>query len=295
MKIKKLLLPLTVVFGLVLAACGTSGANNGTGTPVISGTMPGESGTMIGTAEGTPMPGGTMEGTTTMMPVETGTSKSMGTGTPEGTAVLPPTGNVDPGRVSNELQFDIYSQDGQQVGTVNDLILDFASSSVSYVVVDTSSGTIPVPWDELSVSTSPMMPGGTDTALGTATETSMGAGTVGENPDFFVLKVDQSTFDAAPTIDLSTLPAIGESATGWDSQYTDYWNGQMGSTGMGTETSVPGTSTTTEATMGTTETMVPGATTSSTGTSMGVSLQGVALATKLMSSNGCGRQQHCHH
>ena len=216
MQIKKLLPPLMVVLTLVLAACGpTIGA---TGTSV-GGTLPAET-TTAGASEST-LPAMTeTTGTAPAMTETVGTPASGETGTPSGTEVLPPTGSTDPGRVSNILQFGVYNQNNEQIGNVQDLVVDFNLASISYVVVNSASGSlIPVPWDALTLVTSD-------------------SGTQSGSPNTFVLKVHQSVFDGAPTIDLSAFPQFGNEAGNWDADIRSYWESNMG---MGTETATPGT------------------------------------------------------
>src|SRR5512144_901425 len=65
----------------------------------------------------------------TEMPTET----SVATETPGG---VPVTGAVNPARVSNELDFSVVDQSGNQVGSVDEMVLDLDNTSVAYVIVD---------------------------------------------------------------------------------------------------------------------------------------------------------------
>ncbi len=209
MQIKKLLPALMVVFTLALAACSTPAA---TSTSIGGGTLPAS--TSVGTMEST-LPETTTVGTEPSM---TGT-----VGTPSGTEVLPPTGSTDPGRVSNMLQFGVYNQNNEQIGNVDDLVVDFNLASLSYVIVKNTSGAlIPVPWDALTLVTG-----------GAETQTTNGSANT------FVLNVDQSVFDGAPTIDLSIFPQFGAEAGNWDSDISAYWQSNMSGTGTTTPETTP--------------------------------------------------------
>ena len=207
------------------------------------------------------------------------------TGTP-GTPGIPITGAANPARVSSQLTFAVQAKDGTQVGNVKDEVLDFDNTRVAYVVVDANGKQVLVPWSSLTLQTSTSEQG------------------------VFILNADQNTFNNAPTFDLSTLPQMGQSASGWDAQISSYW--QNGGTGTGSATATAGTGTggtstgaatatagagtgsgtgtnSATATAGTgtgSGTGVATATASTgTGTGMGTGvLQGVALATDVLGS-----------
>ena len=134
-----------------------------------------------------------------------------------GTEVLPPTGAIDAGQLSNLLAFGVWNQTGSQIGIVEDLILNLETGRIDYVVVDTSqylesgSQSIPVPWEALFVTT--------------ATPESISQG--GPQTDF-VLRVDQSTFENAPEVDLPAIPTLGNERADWETQIGSYWQTKLG-------------------------------------------------------------------
>ena len=134
-----------------------------------------------------------------------------------GTEVLPPTGAIDAGQLSNLLAFGVWNQTGSQIGIVDDLILNLETGWIDYVVVNTSqylesgSKLIPVPWEALFVTT--------------ATAESISQG--GPQTDF-VLRVDQSTFENAPEVDLTALPTLGNVSADWETQIGSYWQTKLG-------------------------------------------------------------------
>ena len=119
------------------------------------------------------------------------------------TAVVPVTGKPNASRLSEQLTFTVLNQNGQQIGEVEDMILNLDNAMVDYVIVRTAEKQVAVPWDKLSVQT--------DAAAG--------------QPGTFALQVDDKTFTMAPAVDLNTLPAIAEPANDWDAQLRAYWKG----------------------------------------------------------------------
>ena len=43
-----------------------------------------------------------------------------------------------------------------------------------------------------------------------------------------MLTVDQSVFQNAPAVDLTTLPPVGEPAGAWDADIQTYWQNSLG-------------------------------------------------------------------
>jgi len=148
---------------------------------------------------------------------ETPITATPGTEPMIGTEVLPPTGSIDAGQLTNLLEFGVWNQTGSQIGMVEDLILNLETGQIDYVVVNTSqyleSGnkSIPVPWNALIVTT--------------ATAESISQG--GPQNDF-ALRVDQSTFENAPEVDLSAIPTLGKANTDWETQISSYWQTKLG-------------------------------------------------------------------
>jgi len=282
------LLSMLILATLLLAACGaeeTSTVIPSTDVPAI---------TAVATDAATEAP--TMEATAT------------------GEPGVPVTGDVNPARMSNQLDFEVWTQDGRQVGEVEDMVLDLDNRSVAYVIVGTGGfleigeKEIAVPWDSLELQTGASVgTGGTDqatepAATGVATEpaatgeataaptTDSGSGTgtdVSAQQNVFILLIDEETFSNAPEFDAGTLPEMGQSAGDWDATIDSYWQGggtttTDGSTPVPDGTAVPDST----ATGSPAATALPEATADATGTDTmsGRTLQGVVLASEVLGS-----------
>jgi sporulation protein YlmC with PRC-barrel domain len=199
------------------------------------------------------------------------------------------TGESNPSRLTNELDFTVWSQDGEQIGEVDEMVLDLDKSQVAYVVVgtggflDLGERKILVPWNQLELQT------------GTGDNT-------GGQQNAFILQTDVDAFRNAPNFDLSRIPQMGQAANDWDLDLRTYWENPSAGAGTGTGTdtgtataapggAAVGTATTTtgtgaatvEATATTTTGTGAGAGTG-TGTGQGQALQGVVLATDVLGS-----------
>jgi len=215
-----------VLIAMVLAACGAEET-----------TMP-----------DTDVPPVTAEATDDMPATEMPTE--VGTATEE--PGVPVTGDVNPARASNQLDFPVLSQDGEQVGEVDDMILDLDNRSVAYVIVSASGGnTVAVPWESLTLQTGTGTGGAMSTPSGDATaapeatgEATAGTattepaataeGTATSEPGLgmdltqansFILQVDKEMLNNAPAFDMSTLPQMGQAAGDWDADINSYWQG----------------------------------------------------------------------
>jgi hypothetical protein len=319
MRRASLYVTMLVLSALLLAACG--GQQTSTSLP------------------STNVPPVTVESTSTSAmteaPTEAPTSALDMTSTPS----VPVTGGNSPARVSNLIGSSVCGTDGTQVGTVQDLVVDFDQTMVSYVVVDANGKTLAVPWTSFDL-TSAMGNGtgtgtGSGTGVGTGLETStpsLGTGLETSTPSsgtgtgletstpasstgsgtgtgtgtglqncLALAGIDTTTLDNAPTFDTTMLPAHGQSAIGWDTNFSNYWanpGAGTGGTGTGTglETSTPSTGTanatavpTTTSSIGTgtgLETSTPASGTGiGTGSGMGTGaqqMQGVMLATDIL-------------
>jgi len=263
-----LTLILVIAFSIGLVACGplsTTGTPSGALTPGTNVTPSAPAGTQSLTAQptmGTTATSGTTptvaatSGTTPTVAATQGTTPTVAqTPSASGTPLIPNTGQLDPGRVSNLLKYTVWSSDNKNVGKVDDLILDLSQLRVQYVVVQSKGQDIPVPWDAFKIIGNP--PESANTSM---------------PHDAFMLSVDQNTFQSAPTFDLSNLPALGQPTNNWDASIQSYWQGVLPASATGTPTpSLTGTPSTSV-------TGTPAATT----TGPDVSLQGVVLASKIM-------------
>ena len=263
---------------MILAACG----GEETSTSIPTGNVPPVTVDVTETS---------VSGTATEMPTE---------GTVTETPGIPVTGENNASRLSNELQFPVLGQDGQQIGNVSDMVLDLDNTRVSYVVVSADGREVVVPWDSLTLQ------------AGTSSNTS-------GQQNAFILQTDQETFSNAPTVDINAiLPQTGQPAGDWDAEISSYWQGggtvsntpavsgtlspdmtatPGANTGLATATSSAGLATATTgtgtglATATTTSlgTVMPeGTATLSSGgqgTGLGMTLQGVMLATEVLGSS----------
>src|SRR5215208_6288661 len=152
-----ILFSVLVLAAMILAACG--GEETSTSIPTQN------------------VPPVTIEATGTEAPTEVATEAPTEV-TTAGTPGIPVTGNVNPASLSEELTFPVMSQDGQQIGSVSDMVLDLDNTNVAYVVIDTSGfgdlgdRQILVPWDSLTLQTGTSTgtgTGGTDLATATTT------------------------------------------------------------------------------------------------------------------------------
>jgi sporulation protein YlmC with PRC-barrel domain len=181
----------------------------------------------------------------------------------EQTAGIPVTGENDPYRLSNQLNFDVWNQNGEQIGEVNDVILDLDNSRVAYVIVGTGGfleigeKDVLVPWNLFQVQVA-------------------GSGGPAGDQNAFILQADQALFENAPDVDISaTLPGRGQVAGDWDTDIRTYWE-----TGALPATAVPEATDAVEATA----TVVSDATAEATEAPGVVDLQGLVLASDVLGS-----------
>jgi sporulation protein YlmC with PRC-barrel domain len=277
-------LSLIVMLGMLLASC--SGSQNQNGTPGVSGYPYPGNGTQQSTI-GVPVTGGTQQPTTTEMATTETTSTEMATQaltstvstTPAvtSTQAAPTTGasnqQMDPGRLSNELKFQVMDQNNQSLGQVEDMVLDLQNLKVEYVIVglsQTSSTTqtqVAVPWDMLQVQT--QASGQSSGQAGTTPTTTLQT----SNPQgqgAFIFQGDAQKLSGAPAFTQDMLPPLGQPAGDWDSSIRSYWS----QSGSAAATSSPTEMPTVAATQVTTPTTGSSASTPS--------LQGVILASKVI-------------
>jgi len=248
MRKSTILISTFVLAALLLAACGaeaTSTSVPGTEVPMTEEVTP--------TSE---MATGTVEaptGTETVSPTESTTPG------------IPVTGEENPSRLSNQLDYNVWNQNSEQIGEVNDMVLDLENAAVSYVIVGTGGfleigeKDVLVTWDELELQTN-------------------ASDNTGSETNAFVLQADQQTFEDAPDTDINTiLPELGEPANDWDADIRSYWeSGVTPSTPSSDETAMPEM----------TSTVGPDTTATTEGTTStnNLGLQGVALASDLLDS-----------
>lgn len=190
------------------------------------------------------------------------TGKSISTPRATSTAATPNVpvtgGDESPNRLTNLMDYDVWNQSGQQIGTAKDVVLDLDNASIPYVVMGTGGflgigeKEVLIPWKMLKVQTG-------------------GKGT-GNDQVAFVFSGDQNMIKNFPDTDFSTLlPGTGQPAKNWDASIQNYWKNGGTNAANAQATSTP---------EGAGMTATPKATTPATA---GVhKLQGVILASKLV-------------
>lgn len=243
MKRFTLLLTSLLLAALLLAACG----GEETSTSVPNTNVP-----------------PTEEPTSTSEPTATAADTA---GTPDLTTTpnVPVTGEESPNRLTNLMDYDVWNQNGEQIGEVDDMVLDFDNSNIAYVIVGTGGfleigeKEVLVPWDMMQVQTA------------------------AENA--FLFTGDQEFFKNAPDWDVSSLlPEMGQPAEDWDADVRNFWATGVapdasgaGDTAAGTETPA---GTATEAVAVATATLAM----DNPGVGQGRAMQGVMLASELLGS-----------
>jgi sporulation protein YlmC with PRC-barrel domain len=175
------------------------------------------------------------------------------------TAGIPVTGGENPARLSKELDFKVLDKDGNEVGDVSDMVLDFDNAQVAYVVVGAGGflgigeKKILVPWNSLKLETE----------------------ATGGKQNAFILQTDANALKNAPSFDLGNLPSLGQSVANWDAQIRSYWKNPNSAAANSTPAA--------------TATVAPTATANAnngngTAAATPVALKGVILASKVLGS-----------
>src|SRR4030095_15190710 len=158
-----IVLSVLVFAATILAACG----GEETSTNIPTENVPPITAKVTGTS---------VVRTATEVPIEGITTGTLGT------PGVPVTGEANPARLSTELDFTVWNQDGQQIGEVDDMVLDLENTRISYVAVgtggflDIGDKEVLVPWDALQLQ------------IGTGDTTS-------GQQNAFILLTDQDTFN----------------------------------------------------------------------------------------------------
>jgi len=186
-------LTIIVLSALLLISCGAEETSTAVPNTTVSPEVPPVTADTTATDDGTSI-------TETVVPADTTTTPG-----------IPVTGEESAARLSNQLDYDVWNQEGEQIGEVDDMILDLDNSRIAYVVVgtggflDIGEKDVLVPWDSL------ILQDGTVDAPGV-------------DANAFIIQIDQETFNNFPDVDLSSiLPAIGEPAGDWDVDIRSYW------------------------------------------------------------------------
>jgi sporulation protein YlmC with PRC-barrel domain len=192
------------------------------------------------------------------------------TADPDTTPVVPVTGEESPSRMSNLLDFDVWNQNSEQIGDVEDMVLDMDNTRISYVIVGTGGflglgeKEVLVPWDMLEL----------QSEAGEATDAEGNA---------FIFTGDPEFYNNAPDIDVdSVLPEWNTPAGDWDTDIRNFWaSGVVPETTAVTDT--PAADGTAVPDVNMTATVAPG-TDPGQGQFQGTDLQGVILATDVIGS-----------
>lgn len=263
------LLSSLVVLAVLLSGCATGGGEV-TGTP--GATEPG--------FESTQAPGATITEEPTQPVVTEPPTQPMVTETVQATETvtsteaLPPTGFVDPGRVSNLLDFDVYNRQDEQVGSVQDMVFNLEEMKIDYLIVDMGGflgiggKLVAVPFDQVEV----------QAATAASAQSSSESQTSNQPQNAIILDVTKDQMDQAPEFNPDMLPELGEPADNWDAEIQSFWAGGAATGSESTET--PMATESTSATEAPQTTEAPQSTQSS---QMNLAeLQGVILASDLI-------------
>ena len=242
----RIFLTIIVLSALLLISCGAEETSTAVPNTTVSPEVPAVTADTTATGDASSV-------TETVVPGDT-------TATPG----IPVTGEESAARLSNQLDFDVWNQEGEQIGEVDDMVLDLDNSRISYVIVgtggflDIGEKDVLVPWNSL------VLQDGTVDAPGV-------------EPNAFIIQMDQETFNNFPDVDLvSILPGIGEPAGDWDVDIRSYW-----------ESGVVPTTPTADPNM--TATPLPDTTeataTADTGQGEASALQGVVLASDVLGTS----------
>jgi sporulation protein YlmC with PRC-barrel domain len=144
------------------------------------------------------------------------------------TPVVPVTGEESPSRLTNLIDLDVWNQDGDQIGDVEDMVLDMDNTTIPYVIVGTGGflelgeKEVFVPWNMLELQSAADNPNlGDQYAL--------------------VYTGEQDLYDNAPDVDIdNVLPELGTPADDWDADIRNFWeSGVVPEEGTLTETETP--------------------------------------------------------
>lgn len=241
-----------VLAAMLLTACGAEETSTTMPNTTVSPEVPPVTADMTATDDGVTV-------TETVVPTDTTTTPG-----------IPVTGEEDASRLTNQLDFTVWNQNGEQIGEVDDMILDLDNTEAAYVIVGTGGflelgeKEVLVPWDSLELQTA-----SSDTTSG--------------EPTAFILLADQEIFNNAPDVDLNAvLPEFGQPAADWDLDIRTYWeSGVVPGTPDPAATVDPNmTATIDPATSQATAPADPGQ-----GQGQAIDLQGVVLASEVLGSS----------
>lgn len=281
MKKLKVILGLFFILSMVLAACGTGTNTSATtapaGTEAVATSAPvATEAVSPAVTETTSVLPGTGETSTAVVPTTEATTVGglYPTETASATSGLPATGLVArPDFVSFILTMHVQGPNGEDLGKVQDVVLNFCTDRIDYVLLApgpalgvASGQLIAIPWTSLTISgagmasmtgtSTPVAPSASMTE--TATTTAV-VGGLANGAYVFVLNTSIARLQGAPTV---AQTGLNVSVQGWDQAIMTYW----GIAPQAACATMTGTATA-EAGMGAAETSTPAA-----GAGAGVSL-----------------------
>jgi sporulation protein YlmC with PRC-barrel domain len=202
MKKLTIILSLLVVSIFMLAACAPAGEAE---TPIPG--APGEA------EEGTPDPG--------TPPADIATPPVATPGEPgvRGADIIPPTGRPEATQLSELLDYRVVDAQGEELGSVDDYILNTCEAHIIYMVLDagqaleTDGDLVIIPFEVVT----------------------LGGGVIDVDNQTIVMGMDTAQFDGAPAID--EKPEM--TTTEWEDDVRTHWGGVITLSNLTTECRVP--------------------------------------------------------
>jgi len=118
--------------------------------------------------------------------------------------VIPPTGAADLSRMSNLLDFEVWNNNNEQIGSVNAIVINQDTSQIEYVIVGSGGllglgeKELPVPWQVLQLKAA--------TAMEAESSVEGDETQAAETPqDVFILDLSQEELEQVPDFDLTSL------------------------------------------------------------------------------------------
>jgi sporulation protein YlmC with PRC-barrel domain len=217
-----LLISATLMLAFLLAACGEQQETVAPGMedtfetgddfglePVLPGA------TIVPTDTMATKPAETEMVPTEVMTMEVSTDTVGATETVTSSEMIPVTaGKPDVGRISNLLDFEVRTSDGEQVGEVEDLVLNLDALRVQYVIVGVGGflgigeKEVAIPWGAFKLDIDDFR----NDEIGD------------DNDNWLVLNINQEALENAPDWDPETMPQLGTPAADWDVDLRGYWH-----------------------------------------------------------------------
>ena len=126
------------------------------------------------------------------------------------TEVIPSTGLANPALVSNQLDYDVWNLNDEQIGTAEDMLINLETQQVDYLIVEVGGflgiggKLVAVPYERLQLDTS------------SSTSES-------EPQNVWILDVSQEELEGAPAFDRDALPPFGDPALDYDVDFRSHW------------------------------------------------------------------------